>query len=319
MQQKLKLLDQVRAVCRVRHLSHRTEDVYHNFIKRFILFHNKRHPNEMGAPEISEFLTHLAVEGKVSASTQNQAFFALLFLYRNVLGIALPKIEDVLRAKRPERLPVVFTQEEAKAILAHLTGVPFLVASLLYGAGLRLTEALHLRVKDIDFETGQITVRDGKGAKDRMTILPDSLRDPLEMHLIKVKFIHEEDLKRGFGAIWMPYALNQKYPNADREWKWQYIFPSAKLSPTREDGVVRRHYTSDSTIQKAVRDAMKRTGTMKHGNCHTFRHSFATHLLENHYDIRTVQELLGHKDIRTTQIYTHVLKNKNFVRSPLDD
>lgn len=319
MQEKPKLLDQVRAVARLRHLSHRTEDVYHNFIKRFILFHNKRHPNEMGATEISEFLTYLAVEGKVSASTQNQAFFALLFLYRDVLSIALPQIEGVHRAKRPEHLPVVFTAVEAKAILANLSGVPYLVASLLYGAGLRLTEALHLRVKDVDFETGQIVVRDGKGAKDRTTILPDSLREQLKIHLERVKFIHDEDLRRGFGNAWMPFALARKYPNAEREWKWQYFFPSAKLSPTREDGAIRRHYTSDSTIQKAVRDSMKKAEILKHGNCHTFRHSFATRLLENHYDIRTVQELLGHKDVRTTQIYTHVLKNKSFVKSPLDD
>lgn len=319
MQQKQKLLDQVRSVARLRHLSHRTEDAYHNFIRRFILFHDKRHPREMGAAEISEFLTHLAVEGKVSASTQNQAFFALLFLYRDVLAIKLPRIEDVHRAKRPERLPVVFTDSEAKAILANLSGVPFLVASLLYGSGLRLTEALHLRVKDIDFEASRITVREGKGAKDRSGILPDKLREPLRINLERVKFIHEEDLRRGFGSVWMPFALARKYPNADREWIWQYVFPSAKISPTREDGVFRRHYTSDSTIQKAVRDAMKRAEITKHGNCHTFRHSFATRLLENHYDIRTVQELLGHKDVRTTQIYTHVIKNKNFVRSPLDD
>jgi integron integrase len=316
---KVKFLDQVRAVARAKHLSNRTEDTYHNFIKRYILFHNKRHPNEMGAAEITEFLTDLAVNGKVSASTQNQAFFSLLFLYRDVLRINLPNIEGVIRAKRPEHLPVVFTASEAKAILANLKGVPFLVASLLYGAGLRLTEALHLRVKDIDFEMNQITVRDGKGAKDRTTLLPESLREPLTQHLTKVKFIHTEDLRRGFGEIWMPFALSKKYPNAAKEWKWQYIFPSAKLSPTREDGVVRRHYTSDSTIQKAVRDSMKITEINKHGNCHTFRHSFATHLLENHYDIRTVQELLGHKDVRTTQIYTHVLKNKSFVKSPLDN
>ena len=315
---KVKLLDQVRAVARAKHLSNRTEDTYHNFIKRFILFHNKRHPNEMGAAEITKFLTHLAVNGKVSASTQNQAFFSLLFLYRDVLRINLPNIEGVVRAKRPEHLPVVFTPNEAKAILANLKGVPFLVASLLYGAGLRLTEALHLRVKDIDFEMNQITVRDGKGAKDRTTILPESLREPLNEQLTKVKFIHTEDLRRGFGEIWMPFALSKKYPNAAKDWKWQYIFPSAKLSPTREDGIVRRHYTSDSTIQKAVRDSIKHTEITKHGNCHTFRHSFATHLLENQYDIRTVQELLGHKDVRTTQIYTHVLKNKSFVKSPLD-
>ena len=318
MEQQPKLLEQVRAVARLRHLSHKTEDVYHNFIRRFILFHDKRHPNEMGAGEISAFLTHLAVDEKVSASTQNQAFFSILFLYRDVLKIALPKIEGVHRAKRPEHLPVVFTASEAKAILGQIKGVPFLVTSLLYGAGLRLTEALHLRVKDLDFSTSQITVRDGKGAKDRVTILPDSLRELLKQHLVKVKFIHSEDLRRGFGAVWMPFALNRKYPKADKEWKWQYVFPSAKLSPTREDGVVRRHFTSESTIQKAVKEAMKKTAIDKHGSCHTFRHSFATHLLANHYDIRTVQELLGHKDVRTTQIYTHVMKNKNFVRSPLD-
>ncbi len=312
------MLEQVRAVARARHLSHRTEDVYHNFIKRFILFHNKRHPNEMGTEEITAFLTHLAVEEKVSASTQNQAFFALLFLYRDVLGIKLPNIEGVVRAKRPEHLPVIFSAIEAKAILANLNGVSFLVASLLYGAGLRLTEALHLRVKDIDFGMNNITVRDGKGAKDRTTLLPESIKEELKQHLRKTKFTHDEDLKRGFGEVWLPFALAKKYPNAGKEWKWQYIFPSAKLSPTREDGKIRRDYTSPSTIQKAVKDAMKRSEILKHGNCHTFRHIFATHLLENQYDIRTVQELLGHKDIRTTQIYTHVLKNKNFVKSPLD-
>jgi len=318
MQPKVKLLDQVRAVARMRHLSSRTEDVYHNFIKRYILFHDKRHPKEMGAEEISAFLTHLAVQGKVSASTQNQAFFALLFLYRDVLRIHLPKIENVHRAKRPEHLPVVFTPTEAKAVLGNLSGVPFLVASLLYGAGLRLTEALRLRVKDVDFETMQITVRDGKGAKDRATILPKSVAGQLKDHLATVKFTHTEDLRRGFGEVWLPFALAKKYPNAGREWKWQYIFPSSKLSPNRNDGVVRRHHISDSNVQKAVKIAMQKALINKHGNCHTFRHSFATHLLENHYDIRTVQELLGHKDVRTTQIYTHVLQNKSFVKSPLD-
>jgi integron integrase len=318
MQQKPKLLEQVRAVARARHLSHKTEDTYHNFIKRYILFHNKQHPKDLGAEAITEFLTHLAVHKKVSASTQNQAFFALLFLYRDVLQIKLLQIEGVVRAKRPEHLPVVFTPTEAKAILENLTGVPFLVASLLYGAGLRLTEALHLRVKDIDFEMNQIVVRDGKGAKDRTTLLPESLREPLEQQFAKVRFIHTQDLRRGFGETWLPFALAKKYPNAGKEWKWQYIFPSTKLSPTREDGVVRRHYTSESTIQKAVKEAMKRAEINKHGNCHTFRHRFATHLLENQYDIRTVQELLGHKNVKTTQIYTHVLQNKSFVKSPLD-
>ena len=318
MEQKVKLLDQVRAVARAKHLSHRTEDSYHNFIKRFILFHNKRHPKEMGAEEISAFLTDLAVNGKVSASTQNQAFFALLFLYRDVLRINLQHIQGVIRAKRSEHLPTVFTNEEAKAILSHLDGVPFLVASLLYGAGLRLAEALRLRVKDLDFENAQIVVRDGKGAKDRTTLLPETLREPLKKHLVRVKFIHDADLKVGLGEVWLPFALSRKYPNAGREWKWQYVFPSTKISPTREDGKSRRHHTSETTIQKAVGRAIKQAEINKHGNCHTFRHSFATQLLENQYDIRTVQELLGHKDVRTTQIYTHVLKNKSFIKSPLD-
>jgi integron integrase len=272
----------------------------------------------MGADEITAFLTHLAVEEKVSASTQNQAFFALLFLYRDVLKINLPHIEGVIRAKRPEHIPVVFTQSEVKMILANLSGVSFLVASLLYGAGLRLAEALRLRVKDIDFETSQIAVRDGKGAKDRLTMLPASLHEPLKNQLSKVKFVHSEDLRRGFGAVWLPFALSRKYPNAGSEWKWQYVFPSTKISPTREDGKMRRHHTSETTIQKAVGKAIKQAEINKHGNCHTFRHSFATHLLEKHYDIRTVQELLGHKDVRTTQIYTHVLKSKAVVKSPLD-
>ena len=315
---KPKMLDRVRAVARARHLSHKTEDVYHNFIKRFILFHNKRHPQEMGAEEITAFLTHLAVKENVSASTQNQALFALLFLYRDVLKTALPRIEGVIRAKRPEHLPVVFTPREAKMILENLSGVPYLVASLLYGSGLRLAEALRLRVKDIDFEMNVVTVRDGKGAKDRTTLLPGVLCESLRQHLTKVKFIHAEDLRRGFGEVWLPFALSKKYPNAGREWKWQYVFPSTKISPTREDGKPRRHHTSETTIQKAVGNAVKHTEINKHGNCHTFRHSFATHLLENQYDIRTVQELLGHKDVRTTQIYTHVLKNKSFVKSPLD-
>ena len=273
----------------------------------------------MSAEEITAFLTHLAVVDKVSASTQNQAFYSLLFLYRDVLKIDLPQIEGVIRAKRPEHLPSVFTRREAKAILENLTGVPFLVASLLYGAGLRLTEALRLRVKDIDFEMKQITVRDGKGAKDRTTLLPESLCEPLEQQLAKVRFIHAQDLRRGFGEVWLSFALSKKYPNAGKEWKWQYVFPSTKISPTREDGVMRRHYTAESTIQKAVRDSMKLAGITKHGNCHTFRHSFATHLLDSNYDIRTVQELLGHKSVKTTQIYTHVLKNKSFVKSPLDN
>lgn len=318
MQQKPKLLDQVRGVARARHYSHRTEDAYVGFIRRFILFHGKRHPSEMGPDEIGEFLTHLAVSERVSASTQNQALFALLFLYREVLRIELPRLDGVVRAKRPERVPVVFTAGEARAIISQLGGVPFLVASLLYGSGLRLSEALRLRVKDLDLEGSQVAVRDGKGAKDRVTVLPSSLQGPLKDQLAKTRHVHEGDLKAGLGGVWLPYALARKYPNAEREWKWQYVFPSTKISPTREDGKPRRHHTADATIQTAVRKAMHKADVIKHGSCHTFRHSFATHLLENHYDIRTVQELLGHKDVRTTQIYTHVIKNKNFVRSPLD-
>jgi integron integrase len=318
MQPKVKLLDQVRAFARARHLSRRTEDAYVNYIRRYILFHHKQHPKDLSADDITAFLTHLAVNENVAASTQNQAFFALLFLYRDVLQIALPKIENVVRAKRPEHLPVVFTPQEAKAILAKINGVPFLVASLLYGSGLRLIEALRLRVKDIDFLTTQITVRDGKGAKDRVTMLPASLCELLTEHLTKVKLMHTEDLRRGLGEVWLPFALARKYPNAGKEWAWQYVFPSAKFSTARDDNVMRRHHLSESTIQKAVKDAIRRCEIHKNGNCHTFRHSFATHLLENHYDIRTVQELLGHKDVRTTQIYTHVLNKGSNVRSPLD-
>lgn len=317
--QKPKLLDQVRQVARLRHLSHRTEDAYVQFIRRYILFHNKRHPSEMGADEIREFLTHLAVSQSVAASTQNQAFCALIFLYNKVLDIELPRIERVERARRPERLPVVFTKNEVRALLSQLMGTPLLVASLLYGAGLRLTEALRLRVKDLDFEMSQLVVRDGKGEKDRVTMLPQSLHEDLRQQLAQTKRQHDEDLRLGFGEVWLPYALSRKYPNAGREFKWQYVFPSSKISATREDGVMRRHHTSETTIQKGVRDAMQKADITKHGNCHTLRHSFATHLLAEHYDIRTVQELLGHRDVRTTMIYTHVLsRGGKGVLSPLD-
>jgi integron integrase len=289
------------------------------YIRRFILFHDKRHPKEMGADEIRSFLTHMAVTEKVAASTQNVAFNALLFLYREVLNIDLPQIADVVRAKRPSRLPAVFTQAEARAILDQLSGTHRLVAGLLYGAGLRLNEALRLRVKDIDLQTGQITVRAGKGGKDRTTLLPQSLRSPLLAHLDRVRLLHREDLARGLGEAPMDFALARKYPGAARDWGWQYVFPSAKISSSWDDGRLRRHPATETPIQKAVRAAMQRAGVHKHGNCHTFRHSFATHLLEGHYDIRTVQELLGHKDVRTTQIYTHVMQNMSFVRSPLDE
>ena len=316
---KPKLLDQVRNLMRLRHMSVKTERAYVGYIREFILFHGKRHPNEMGVEEIGIYLTHLAVDRDVAASTQNVAFNALIFLYKQVLGAELPPILGVMRAKRPARLPTVFTSKEAKGIIKELEGPTKIIVSLLYGSGLRLTEALKLRVKDIEFETNQIIVRDGKGAKDRTTILPQGLCEDLRQHLRRVKLIHEEDVARGFGSVLLPYALKLKYPNVDKEFGWTYVFPSTKLSPTRDDGVIRRHHTAESTPQQAVKRAIEKLRIYKHGNCHTFRHSFATHLLENHYDIRTVQELLGHKDVRTTQIYTHVLKNKNFIKSPLDE
>jgi integron integrase len=316
---KPKLLDQVRNAARMRHLSHKTEGAYVNFIKRFILFHNKRHPAEMGAEEIQNFLTHLAVSEKVAASTQNQAFSALLFLYRKVLMQDLPRIEAVARAQRPERLPVVFTKSEVQNLLSQLSGLPLLVCRLLYGSGLRLSEAIRLRVKDIDFEMNQLTVRDRKGEKDRITVLPTSLSPDLQSHLAQVKFLHDEDCQRGFGEVWLPYALSRKYPNAGRSWTWQYVFPSSKISSAREDGTLRRHHISEATIRKAVKEALGKTAIAKHASCHTLRHSFATHLLDAGYNIRTVQELLGHKDVKTTRIYTRVTnRGGRGVLSPLD-
>lgn len=316
---KPKLLEQVRSVARLRHLSLRTEEAYSDWIRRFILFHHKRHPSEMGADQIRQFLSHLAVTGRVSASTQNQALCALLFLYRDVLQVELPYVDGIERAKRPARLPVVFTRQEVSRLLAQLTGTYSLIASLLYGSGLRLMEALRLRVKDIDFDYGQITVRDGKGEKDRRTMLPHPLVEPLRDQMARIKLLHEQDLRDGFGAVYLPYALGRKYPNAAKEWAWQYIFPSAKLSVDPRSGVTSRHHSSADSVQKVVQRAILRAGIMKHGGCHTLRHSFATHLLEDGYDLRTIQELLGHADVRTTMIYTHVLnKGGRGVRSPLE-
>ncbi len=301
-----------------KHYSIRTEQAYVNWIKRYIYFHNVRHPAEMGAPEVQAFLTHLAVEENVAASTQNQALSALLFLYKTVLCQDLGPI-DAMRAKKPKRLPSVLTKEEVHRVLGHLSGTHLLMAKLLYGSGLRLMECLRLRVKDLDFAHRQILVCDGKGEKDRVTMLPESLVSPLQDHLRIVKRTHEEDLAKGYGAVYLPYALERKYPNAEREWIWQYVFPANRLSVDPRSGIVRRHHIHESSLQKAVRAAAQATGIPKRISPHTFRHSFATHLLEAHYDIRTVQELLGHKNVKTTMIYTHVLNRGGLtVRSPLD-
>jgi len=315
-----RLLDQVRGKIRLKHYSLRTEQTYLDWIKRFILHFGKRHPRELGAPEVEVFLTHLAVAGKVAASTQNQAKSALLFLYREVLEIELPWLDNVERAKAPKRLPVVLTRAEVQSLLVRLEGTSWLVANLLYGAGLRITEGLRLRVKDVDFARCEILVRDGKGFKDRVTMLPSVLADPLQVHLRRVKALHQEDLVAGYGAVFLPYALERKYPQAAKEWGWQYMFPSAKLSADPRSNVVRRHHLQDVAIQRALKQAVRDAGLAKPATPHTLRHSFATHLLESGYDIRTVQELLGHADVRTTMIYTHVLnKGGRGVVSPLDN
>jgi len=314
-----KLLDQVRDLIRLKHYSIRTEQAYLGWIRRFILFHHKRHPKEMGKAEIEAFLTHLAVQENVAASTQNQAMNAILFLYRHVLKQDLDWLEDVTPAKQPARLPVVLTVPEVQAVLARLDGQYWVMASLLYGSGLRLMECLRLRVKDLELTRRELIVRDGKGAKDRITLLPDKLIQPLQTQLERVKVIHRQDLQQGFGAVYLPYALESKYPNANREWAWQYVFPADKRSIDPRSGVERRHHLGETALQQAVRNAVRQAGIDKPASCHTFRHSFATHLLANGYDIRTVQELLGHKDVRTTMIYTHVLnRGGKGVRSPLD-
>jgi integron integrase len=317
---KKKLLDRVRDAIRTKHYSIRTEEAYVNWIKRFILFHDKRHPQEMEAAEIEEFLTHLAVDKNVAASTQNQALSAILFLYQEVLHKDLDRPLDAVRAKKPKRLPTVLTKEEVQQVLAAMSGNYQLIAKLLYGSGLRLIECLRLRVKDVDFAQHQIIVRDGKGRKDRITVLPDSLIEPLQKYLRRVEMLHQKDLDDGYGAAYLPDALEQKYPNANCEWIWQYVFPSKSPAKDPRSGVTRRHHLHESAVQRAVRKAAKLAGINKPVSPHTFRHSFATHLLENGYDIRTVQELLGHKDVKTTMIYTHVLNRGGLaVRSPLDE
>ncbi|MCH8341743.1 MAG: integron integrase [Chloroflexi bacterium] len=313
------LLDRVRQSIRLKNYSIRTEQAYVSWVRRFILFHDKRHPRQMGSAEVERFLSHLAVERNVSASTQNQALSALLFLYREVLKKELEYPIDSIRAKRPKRLPTVMTKQEVRNVIGRMTGKNQVMAKLLYGSGLRLMECVRLRVQDLDFGQRQIIVREGKGGKDRATVLPDSLIDPLKRHLRHVKLVHEDDIADGHGGVYLPNALETKYPNAHREWIWQYVFPAAKLSMDPRGGILRRHHADPSGLQRAVKKAARSTGIEKRVSCHTFRHSFATHLLENGYDIRTVQELLGHKHVSTTMIYTHVLRRGGRgVRSPLD-
>ena len=315
----MKLLDQVRDVIRKRHYSIRTEDAYVSWTKRYIFFHHKRHPKDMGEKEIAQFISHLATELKVASSTQNQALNAIVFLYKQVLQIPMGDLGHMERAKKPEKLPVVMSKDEVRRVLAPLAGALRLMAQILYGCGLRLMECARLRVKDIDLERNQIIVRHGKGMKDRVTMLPQQLSPLLLDQLEKVKTIHEQDLREGFGDVYLPYALERKYKNASKELGWQWVFPAGRISKDPRSGKMRRHHISESALQKAVRAAGRKAGLTKPVSPHTFRHSFATHLLEAGYDIRTVQELLGHKDVSTTMIYTHVMNRGGMgVKSPLD-
>lgn len=314
-----KLLDDVRDVMRVKHYSYQTEKIYIYWIRRYIFFHKITHPTEMGAAEVQAFLTHLAVEKKVAASTQNQALAALLFLYKKVLKIDLPWLDQFAPAKKSSRVPVVLTKEEVKMILAELKDTNLLTANLLYGSGLRLIEALRLRVKDLDFGFRQIVVRDGKGGKDRFTVMPTILIEPLQKQLEFARNMHERDLQHGLGRVEMPFALARKYPNAETEWGWQYVFPSKSLSKNPRSGAKGRHHVSPSSLQKAFKNALRKSRIVKNASPHTLRHSFATHLLQDGYDIRTIQDLLGHKELSTTMIYTHVLNQHRLgVRSPVD-
>lgn len=314
-----RLLDQVRDVIRLKHYSIRTEQSYLGWVKRFILFHKKRHPRDMGAEEVTHFLTDLAVHGNVTASTQNQALNAIIFLYREVLKVDLPWMDGIQRAKKPSRLPVVFTRTEVKLLLAQLDGTFWLMASMIYGSGMRLMECVRLRVKDVDFHYKQLIIRDAKGQKDRVTMLPESLIEPLRNHLVRVKARHEQDLHEGFGRVYLPHALDRKYPNAGLEWGWQYVFPARGRSLDPRTKIIRRHHFAEDSLQRALKNAIRKAGIIKPGTTHVLRHSFATHLLEDGYDIRTVQDLLGHQDLNTTMIYTHVLqKGGRAARSPLD-
>ncbi len=314
-----KLLDHVRDVLRVNHYSARTEEAYVAWIRRFILFHGKKHPREMGALEVELFLTHLAVGENVSFSTQKQALNALVFLYHRVLQKPLGQFRDIERPKRPQRRPLVLSKAEVERLLAVMTGTHQLITTLLFGTGMRLLECLRLRVKDVDLALNQIAVRDGKGWKDRVTMLPQRIKPVLEAHLRRVREIHSMDLSAGHGRVYLPEALGRKFPNANRQWAWQYVFPAPSLSKDSRTGEIRRHHLHENSVQKAINKAVRLSGIAKPATCHTLRHSFATELLSAGYDIRTVQELLGHKDVSTTMIYTHVLNRPGIgVKSPLD-
>ncbi len=315
----MKLLDQLRAAIRKKHYSIRTEEAYVYWTKQYIFFHGKRHPKELGEKEISDFLTYLAVKREVAASTQNQALNAIVFLYKHIIGKELGDFGKFQRAKTPQRLPVVLSRKEVELLFSFISPKYRLIALLLYGCGLRLIECLRLRVKDIDFEIGEVIVRNGKGGKDRGTMLPETARGNLKEQLKRVKAVHEQDLKNGYGEVYLPNALSRKYPSAAREWCWQFVFPSEKISKDPRSGKRRRHHLYETSVQRAVRNALFKAKIAKPATPHTLRHSFATHLLEDGYDIRTVQELLGHKDVSTTMIYTHVMnKGAMAVKSPLD-
>jgi integron integrase len=314
-----RLMDQLRETLRSRHYSRRTEKAYCLWVRRFILYHGAQHPTTMGEQEINAFLTHLAVEEKVSASTQSQALSAILFLYRHVLGRGVGDLGNLIRARKPKRLPVVMTRDEVRAVLAQLDGERWLMASLMYGTGMRLMECHRLRVQDVDFTRNEIAVRNGKGAKDRVTMLPESLKRPLREQLKRARLVHELDLADGWGRVVLPDALDKKFPGAAVDWCWQWVFPQESRWKNARTGEQGRHHVHETILQRSVKEAVRRAGIPKHVGCHTLRHSFATHLLESGYDIRTIQELLGHKDVTTTMIYTHVLnKGGHGVKSPLD-
>lgn len=315
-----RLLDRVRLAVRVRHYSLRTEEAYVGWIRRYVLFHGKRHPKDMGEAEINAFLAHLASQRCVSASTQSQALAAILFLYRAVLETPLPALDTVVRARRPHRLPSVLTRAEVRSVISRLHGAPKLVSILLYGSGLRLLECLRLRVKDLEFGTSRILVRDAKGRRDRFVPFPGVVRAILPSWLSRVRRLHSKDLDLGFGAVFLPDALVRKYPGAEKDWGWQWVFPSEHRSRDPRSGEERRHHLHETAVQRAVRQAVLDVEISRPASCHTFRHSFATHLIEDGYDIRTVQDLLGHKDVKTTMIYTHVLNRTGGrgIRSPAD-